>query len=116
MPFIKYNIGKLENYPIDSMDEVEVKYHPVVSQFKFYYHIKIIGAGLQFEHLCYAKANFWQHLKLTVCNRFWTLFESSEKSLATLTFILAVSTVALAILTYLHHLDFKIIIDLLKSK
>lgn len=101
--FPKYNLCYRHNC---KLEEIRFEYKPNVgNHLQALYHIQKIGPGLKFEHLCYAKLTFFQHLKLTCFNRIRALWNNPHSALAVLTIVLIA-------LTYMHHLDFDKMIDI----
>lgn len=110
--FGKYVEGKICEESAEKVDEIKIEFKKLATN-KYIYHIKRISGGLEYEHLCYAKANWRQHFLLTFNNRLKEL--TAEQWLAISTIILTFSTLMLALFTYWHHEDFEEIIKLLKK-
>jgi hypothetical protein len=66
---IENRLGKLMNESDSEIDEIRIKYWPIIKkEIKYLYHIQRLGGGLEFMHLCYAKANFKQHCLIQLKN------------------------------------------------
>ena len=52
-----------------------------------------INRGLKFSHMGYAKLNLWQHLEISLTNRFLPWLFKTETLFKILTIILAIATI-----------------------
>ena len=68
--------------PKQEFEHVQITYKPEsIDKLKYLYHIKILGAGLQYKHLAYVKATFFQHIQIWFVNRFIKFITNFENIL-----------------------------------
>lgn len=78
-------LGKIcnENH---EFEHIQIIYKPgTIDKLKYLYHIKILGAGLQYKHLAYVKATFFQHVQIWFINRFIKFITNFENIFKILT-------------------------------
>lgn len=72
--------------PKQEFEHVQITYKPEsIDKLKYLYHIKILGAGLQYKHLAYVKATFFQHIQIWFVNRFIKFITNFENIFKILT-------------------------------
>jgi hypothetical protein len=78
-------IGKISNEKSE-FEHIQITYKPEsIDKLKYLYHIKILGAGLQYKHLAYVKATFFQHIQIWFVNRFIKFITNFENIFKILT-------------------------------
>lgn len=78
-------VGKMYNSNIE-FEYVQLTYKPEsIKELNYLYHIKILGAGLQYKHLAYVKATFFQHIQIWFVNRFIKFITNFENIFKILT-------------------------------
>lgn len=86
-------LGRIEN-DSKEFEHVELIYRPEsIDELKYLYHIKILGPGLKYEHLAYARVTWIQHIQILFVNRFMkfiTNFENIFKILTILSFTIPI--------------------------
>jgi hypothetical protein len=80
-------VGKMYNSNIE-FEHVQLTYKPEsIKELNYLYHIKILGAGLQYKHLAYVKASIFQHIWIWIVNRFIKFITNFENIFKILTIL-----------------------------
>lgn len=84
--FGRYKMGRFSLEDNEKDDSILLTHDRNVRKtLNYLYHVQRIGGGLSYDHMSYAKLTLWQHMKVTIYNKFLPWMSKLENQMKLLT-------------------------------